>query len=274
MAPRGLAFNEDKTKIVHLDEGFDFLGFNVRRYRGKLLITPSKAALKRVRERLATEIRSLRGAPALVVIKRLNPIIRGWSAYYRSAVASEAFASLDSYVWALTYRWALRSHRNKSRHWVAAQYFGLFNRSHQNRWVFGDRASGAYMLRFSWTRIVRHQMVSRRASPDDPDLAEYWARRRRRTPPLGGRSLNLFRGQHGRCAACGALLVDVDGDAGLPEWEHALTATRNVVRQKVVTTGRAADTSDEPATYRLVHADCRQRPKAVAATTLSPPASG
>jgi hypothetical protein len=138
--------------------------------------------------------------------------------YYRSAVASEAFASLDSYLWRLSYKWALRSHRNKTRYWVAAQHFGMFNRSHQNRWVFGDRSSGAYMLRFSWTRIVRHQMVPGRASPDDPDLGEYWARRRQRTPPLGGRSLNLFRGQHGRCAACGALLVDVDGDAGLPEW--------------------------------------------------------
>src|SRR5262249_30520783 len=62
LAPRGLAFNEDKTRIVTLDEGFDFLGFNVRRYSGKLLIKPSKAAVRRIRERLRTEIRSLRGA--------------------------------------------------------------------------------------------------------------------------------------------------------------------------------------------------------------------
>ena len=64
LAPRGLAFNEDKTRVVTLEEGFDFLGFNVRRYHGKLLIKPSKAAVRRIRERLRTEMRSLRGTNA------------------------------------------------------------------------------------------------------------------------------------------------------------------------------------------------------------------
>jgi RNA-directed DNA polymerase len=84
LAPRGLVFNEDKTRVVHLGDGFDFLGFNVRRYRGKLLIKPSKAALRRIRERLAAEMKALRGANAKAVLQRLNPIIRGWSAYYRT----------------------------------------------------------------------------------------------------------------------------------------------------------------------------------------------
>ena len=77
LAPRGLAFNEDKTKIVRLEDGFDFLGFNVRRYRRKLLIKPSKAAVKRLRERLAAEMRTLRGGNAMAVIARINPVIRG-----------------------------------------------------------------------------------------------------------------------------------------------------------------------------------------------------
>ena len=73
LAPRGLAFNEDKTTIVHLDDGFDFLGFNVRRYRGKLLIKPSKAALRRHRERLAAEMKALRGANASAVLQTTEP---------------------------------------------------------------------------------------------------------------------------------------------------------------------------------------------------------
>lgn len=82
LTPRGLAFNEDKTHIVHVERGFDFLGFNVRRYNGgKLLIKPSQAAVRRIRERLAAEVRSLNGGNAIAVIRRLNPIIRGWSAY-------------------------------------------------------------------------------------------------------------------------------------------------------------------------------------------------
>ena len=188
LAPRGLTFNEDKTQIVHLDEGFEFLGFNVRRYQGKLLIKPSKAAIQRHRERLAAEMLALRGANATAVIARLNPIIRGWSAYYRSVVSSQAFAKLDTYVWTLTYKWAKHSHPNKSRHWVVNRYFGSFNRSRRDQWVFGDRDSPAYLLKFSWTNIVRHQLVPGTASPDDRALADYWAeRRKRKTPPLGRR---------------------------------------------------------------------------------------
>ena len=88
LAPRGLVFNEDKTKIVSLNEaGFDFLGVNVRRYRGKLLIKPSKAAIGRVKKRLAAEMRALRGSNAQAVLATVVPITRGWSAYYRCVVS-------------------------------------------------------------------------------------------------------------------------------------------------------------------------------------------
>ena len=135
LAPRGLAFNEDKTRVVSLAEGFDFLGFNVRRYRGKLLIKPSKAAIRRIRERLRSELRALRDHSAKAVIRRLNPIIRGWANYYRTHVAAEIFAKLDQYLWRLTYKWARFSHANKSASWVTARYFGKFNKARQDRWV-------------------------------------------------------------------------------------------------------------------------------------------
>ena len=150
---------------------------------GKLLIKPSKAAVRRIRERLRAEMRSLRGANAQAVIARLNPIIRGWSAYYRTVVSSEIFAALDHYLWKLTYKWAKHSHPNKPNRWIVRRYFGKFNKSRQDQWVFGDRDSGAYLLRFAWTKIVRHQMVRGTSSPDDPALAEYWAARRRRGIP-------------------------------------------------------------------------------------------
>jgi len=142
LAPRGLALNEDKTKIVHLGEGFDFLGFNVRRYRRKLLIKPSKAAVKRLRERLAAETRKLRGLNAVAVITTLSPIIRGWAAYYRTVVSSEVFGSLDAYLWSLLYKWARWRHRNKPRRWVVARYFGKYCKFRNDHWVFGDRDSG------------------------------------------------------------------------------------------------------------------------------------
>src|SRR5206468_9263114 len=101
----GRAPNEDRPKIAHLSEGFDFLGFNVRRYRnGKLLIKPGSAAVRRFRSRLAAEMRALRGSNAAAVIAALNPIIRGWAAYYQGAVPSKIFGDLDDYMWTLTYR--------------------------------------------------------------------------------------------------------------------------------------------------------------------------
>ena len=121
LASRGLALNEDKTRVVTLGEGFDFLGFNVRRYGAKTLIKPSKAAVRRIRERLRTELRSLRGTNAQTVIKKLNPIIRGWATYYRTQVSSEIFGSLDQYLWELTWKWAKFSHPNKPNPWVCRQ---------------------------------------------------------------------------------------------------------------------------------------------------------
>lgn len=185
LAPRGLRFNEDKTQIVHLSEGFDFLGFNVRHYRnpGKLLIMPSKAAVKRFRARLRAEVRSLHGAPAAAVISRLNPILRGWAAYYRTAVSKEVFADIDSTLWWTMFKWGRRQHNTKTGQWIVDRYFGRFNPKRQDRWIFGDRETGAYLRKLSWTPIRRHQMVKADASPDDPTLTEYWQRRRRRRWP-------------------------------------------------------------------------------------------
>ncbi|MHB8296591.1 MAG: group II intron maturase-specific domain-containing protein [Acidimicrobiales bacterium] len=182
-------------------------------------------------------MKALRGANALAVIARLNPVIRGWSAYYRAVVSSHVFDRLDHYLWKLAYKWAKRGHPNKSRQWVFHRYFGMFSRSRRDRWVFGDRETGAYLLRLGWTKIVRHRLVPGRASPDDPTLADYWARRRRRSPPpLDGVSLRLLQAQHGRCSACGGLLLSADHEPQtLPEWEQWLTVTRKALRKQAVT---------------------------------------
>ena len=96
LAPRGLAFSDEKTKIVSLESGYDFLGFNIRRYRnGKLLIKPSKAAVRRVKHKLATEMRRLRGQNASAVLAAICPITRGWASFYRSVVSKETFATVD-----------------------------------------------------------------------------------------------------------------------------------------------------------------------------------
>lgn len=262
LAPRGLAFNEDKTKVVHVEEGFSFLGFSIRRYvnrlGGKLLIKPSQESVKRFRERLSAEMKALRGANASAVIRRLNPIIRGWSAYYRSVVSSRVFAGLDHHMWHLTYRWARHTHPNKSRGWVATRYFDRFNRARRDRWVYGDRATGAYLTKFSWTKIVRHVPVRGSASVDDPSLAEYWAERRskRRPPPLDPHTLKLLAAQRDRCPACGDHLLNAEDEPQSPtEWEQWFMATRRTLRKQQVVQRSDAQPA-ERSFYRLVHAHC------------------
>ncbi len=264
LAPRGLAFNEEKTKIVHLSEGFDFLGFNVRRYHRKLLIKPSKAAIRRLRERLAAETRKLRGLNAVAVITTLSPIIRGWAAYYRTVVSSEVFRSLDTYVWRLLYKWARWRHRNKPRSWVVARYFGKFNKFRNDHWVFGDRDSGGYLVKFSWTGIRRHVPVKGAASPDDPALAGYWAARREKVnPPLDNYTLRLLARQDARCPLCGDHLLTADQPPQSPwQWERWwLHVTRRAIAASyLVHHGRPGPAGNRQ--FRLMHASCARGPQA------------
>jgi RNA-directed DNA polymerase len=240
LTSRGLAFNEDKTRVV-------------RRYGDKTLIKPSKAAIRRIRERLRTELRSLRGSNAQAVIKRLNPIIRGWANYYRTQVSSEAFNALDAYLWRLTWKWATYSHPNKPKPWVFARYYGKFNKSRQDRWVFGDRQTGAYMHKFAWTRILRHWTVKHGASLDDPTLGDYWAwRRHKALLPINKTTQELTNSQEGRCAICEGSMFAVESQPQTPrEWEKWL-ATRTAV---ITTAARPGNS--EAAGTRLIHAECR-----------------
>lgn len=260
LSPRGLAFHEGKTRIVRAESRFDFLGFNIRRYHGKLLIKPSTAAQRRIRERLSTEMLALRGANAGAVLKKINPIVRGWSAYYWTVVSSEIFTALDKHMWKLAYKWAKHSHPNKPKHWVSDKYFGQFNKARKDRWVFGDRDSGAYLIKFSWTKIVRHQLVKGKASPDDPALETYWAQRRRKgTPlPVDAMTVRLLQVQHGRCPACGAFLLHADHPPQIPkEWE----AWRLVIRKAIAKQYIALPGESIPGNQRLslLHTYCQRR---------------
>jgi RNA-directed DNA polymerase len=261
LTPRGLSFNEDKTRIVCLaEDGFDFLGFNVRRYRSKLLIKPSKAAIGRVRERLAVEMRRLRGSNADAVIATLNPIIRGWAAYYRGVVSSKVFHTLDYQMWKLTYKWATWRHNNKPKPWIVDRYFGKHNKFRNDQWVFGNPDNNTYLVKFSWTDIVRHVMVTGAASPDDPALTDYWAKRRHKVkPPLDNYTLRLLTRQEARCPLCGDHLLAADQPPQSPhDWERWwLKVTRKAIAvDYLVHHGRPGRPDNDQT--RLVHASCHR----------------
>jgi RNA-directed DNA polymerase len=260
LAPRGLSFNEAKTRIVTLEDGFDFLGFTVRRHAGKLITRPSKAAVKRVKHRLAVEMRALRGGNAAAVLAKINPIVRGWANYYRGAASSRTFAALDHYLWQLTYKWVCFSHPNKPKSWTIPRYYGRFNPDSQDRWIFGNRDNGAWMPRLGWTKIVRHSLVLGAASPDDPAQADYWAKRRGKNQPLLDRSvLILLARQKGRCPLCRGLLLHADHEPSSPaEWEQWHRVTRKAITKRYVTAEPGTGTGTPDGT-RLVHSHCQRR---------------
>ena len=170
LASRGLELSAAKTRIVHIDDGFDFLGFNIRRFpNGKLLVRPQKEKVSAHRRALSTFLRENRQRPTAEVIMALSPAIRGWCNYYRYAVAKRTFCALDDHVWRITYRWAKRRHPNKTRHWVVNRYFGV-DRGHG--WVLCD---GRLRLpRHNETRVSRFVKVKGKVSPFDPSLRDYW----------------------------------------------------------------------------------------------------
>jgi RNA-directed DNA polymerase len=121
LAVRGLQLSQEKTHIVHLTEGFDFLGYNVKHYKVnntrtgyKLLIKPSREAIKDLQGKLKEQWKDLRGKSVDDVLDKLNPIIRGWANYHRINVASQVFSYLDSWILRHEIKWARHKHRNKN----------------------------------------------------------------------------------------------------------------------------------------------------------------
>ncbi|GAA5532145.1 group II intron reverse transcriptase/maturase [Deinococcus aluminii] len=247
---RGLSLSEEKTRIVHLREGFDFLGFNIRQFptskrkKGLIVLTkPSKAAVKAIRGRLGEEWRKLAGTNAKTVVERINPIILGWANYFRVGASTTTFRALDDYNTRRAIRWTKRTHPNKSKKWRLARYFGRFNSQHSgNRWVFGDWTTGKHVKKLAWTGIQRHRKVRGTASPDDPTLAEYWKERRTREGKMLLSLSRLAHQQRYTCPVCGDALLNGEE----LHRHHYITDRNDVERHKTQN-------------LQLVHLMCHQQ---------------
>src|SRR5712691_9950753 len=214
---RGLTLSEEKTRIVHLSDGFDFLGFNIRHYPApqtsrtgwKLLIKPSKTSVQDVQRKLKDQWDKAQGTNVQSVLSKLNPIIRGWANYFRTAVAKEIFSKLDSWMYYKADRYTRRMHPKKSTDWRHRKYWGRFHLERLDPWVFGDKQTGGHLLKFSWFPIERHVLVKGRASPDDPSLKDYWMKRQAaQAKDLTFSKQKLAKRQHGRCPECGDSLFN------------------------------------------------------------------
>lgn len=183
LAKRGLTLAEDKTKVTHISDGFDFLGFNLRQYRTNsgihLFIKPSKASVKKAMETIKNVFIQLKGWPVGDLITTLNPIIRGIGNYWSSQVAKKIFGKIDRYIWIKVRKHLKMLHPNKPFKWIHARYFRAdFTGVSKDRWILTDpHDHKTQLFKMSWIPIVRHIVVKYRNSPDDVSLNEYFEKR-------------------------------------------------------------------------------------------------
>ena len=176
MAERGLTLSQEKTVITHIDEGFDFLGQNLRKYKGKLLIKPSRKNLRTFLHKVRNIISGNKTVTAGLLIYMLNPVLRGW-ANYHNIVAKETFNYVDYRVWKMLWKWCRRRHKNRRFRWVKAKYFKTVGK---RNWVFSGEWEESKILRlFSCNDVVikRHTKIKAEANPYDLAFEEYFEQR-------------------------------------------------------------------------------------------------
>ncbi len=157
---RGLELSDDKTLITNINEGFDFLGWNFRKYKDKLLTKPSKKSIKRFTETISQTLRKGTAWSQENLISKLNPIIRGWTNYHSSVVSSNVFQTLDHRIWEMLWRWAKRRHPNKSKNWIINKYW---KQSATRKWNFRTERNSLLLL--SKTKIRRHIPLKLQMNP-------------------------------------------------------------------------------------------------------------
>ncbi|HAT3863332.1 TPA: group II intron reverse transcriptase/maturase [Legionella pneumophila] len=178
---RGLELSAEKTKITHIQDGFEFLGFNIRKYGRKLLIKPSKRNVKAFLEDIKHTLQSSYSISTDIMINNLNPKIRGWANYYQHVVAKKTFSKVDSEIFWMIWRWVKRRHPQKSAEWRYKKYFRTQG---NNRWVFHtltrDKLGNIKpldLIKASQTPIKRHLKVQAQANPFDSKYEEYFKKR-------------------------------------------------------------------------------------------------
>jgi RNA-directed DNA polymerase len=181
---RGLQLSQEKTVVTHINDGFDFLGCNVRKFKGELIIQPAKKRGKAFLDKVRNIIRTNKAARQRDLINQLNPVIRGWANHHKTICAKKTFSYVDYQIWKCLWKWAKRRHPDKSGPWVLRRYnHPIGTRS----WVFAAIVDGTakqewdkYLMlaKASDTKIIRHVKVVSNLNPYDDIWAEYLEKRR------------------------------------------------------------------------------------------------
>ena len=221
LTERGLQLSEEKTVITHIGEGFDFLGKNIRKYNGKLLIKPCKSAVKSFLGKVRDIIKSSKSIKQEILIRRLNPVIRGWVNNQRYVVSSKVFSTVDYEIYKCLWQWAKRRHKKKSRKWIARKYWHDID---SRQWTFsvpyenqGTEGKPLYCkLEYATdTKIIRFKKIVAEANPFDEYWTDYFEEREgeKLLNSTKGREklLTIWRRQGRCCPVCGDRITSETG---------------------------------------------------------------
>ncbi|MFS9033398.1 group II intron reverse transcriptase/maturase, partial [Streptococcus anginosus] len=209
LSERGLELSEEKTLITHIDDGFDFLGFNIRKFKGVLLTQPSKKSVKKFLDSIRYVIDSNKSCKQETLIRLLNPKIIGWANYYRCGASSRTFQKVDNQIFQKLWQWAKRRHPKKGKRWIANKYFHFYK---TRRWTFLVKSIkkgkvDIFPLKFMFdTKIIRHKKIKSESNPFDIEWKSYFEERMtyKMLLSLKGRKslLYMWNKQEHKCPLC------------------------------------------------------------------------
>lgn len=212
---RGLRLSEEKTIITHIEEGFNFLGQTIRKFKEKLIIKPSDKSVKSMLDKVREICKKNKQSTTEYIIGTLNPIIRGWSNYHQHVVSSETFRKVDGAIFKILWRWCKRRHPNKGSRWVKEKYF----KSYKNKnWIFSNDSSTMRLFNASQTKIKRHIKIRQDANPFDTKWEHYFEKREKEKLLQGKlgklQAKYIQQKQNNLCTLCGEKLHDKN------KWEY------------------------------------------------------
>lgn len=230
---RGLTLHPTKTQAVTIEEGFDFLGWNIRKYKGKLLIKPRKKSVQKLKRTIKEVFRKHRSHKQAALIYELNPILRGWANYYRTHVSSKTFTAIDSYIWKSTQKWIKRRHPNKTLTWGNEKYFCTIDK---DRWVFGSKQM--YLIKLRKTKIVRHHLIAGSLNyfKEPEKFQKYQATSTLQNRLNHAKMYYLYHREKGICPYCKVKIEDhlfdihhikPKGEKGCNQWHNLILMHRN-----------------------------------------------
>ncbi|WP_299466354.1 group II intron reverse transcriptase/maturase [uncultured Microscilla sp.] len=205
LGQRGLELHPEKTQIRTINEGFDFLGWNIRQYNGKLLIKPSRKSIQKIKKKIKEVFKEHVAQKQENLIYELNLVLRGWGNYFRTHVSSRVFTDIDSYIWQRTQKWIKRRHPKKRMDWGNDKYFCTIGK---DRWVFGTEKG--YLMKLQKVKIRRHHLIAEELNYfKNPEKFEAYIATRKLASKLDNPKLyHLYHREQGICPYCLSKIED------------------------------------------------------------------